>query len=93
MSSVKDKKNKIFGFIAAARIIAGDSKIPGLDALTNAALGSKSGLPKPSVSTSFPSINNNGDPILFLTDLIKSLIGFDALVGGLTDMLTYLNRN
>jgi len=89
MGSVKDKKNKIFGFIAAARLIAGDSKIPGLDALTKSLTGQKTGLPKVTVSTSFPSINNGGDPILFLTDLIKSLIGFDALVVGLTDMLTY----
>lgn len=89
MASVKDKKNKIFGFIAAARLIAGDAKIPGLDALANNLTGQKTGLPKVTVSTSFPSINNGGDPILFLTDLIKSLIGFDALVVGLTDMLTY----
>lgn len=45
------------------------------------------GLPKLKTSSSFPSINNNGDSILFLTDLIKSLVGFEALVSALVDTL------
>jgi hypothetical protein len=45
------------------------------------------GLPQLKTSSSFPSINNNGDSILFLTDLIKSLVGFEALVSALVDTL------
>jgi hypothetical protein len=47
------------------------------------------GLPKLKLSSSFPSVNNSGDRITFLTDLIKSLIGFEALVSSLVDILTY----
>lgn len=46
-------------------------------------------LPKLKLSSSFPSINNNGNSITFLTDLIKSLIGYDALVKSLVDILTF----
>ena len=37
------------------------------------------GLPKLKTNSSFPSINNNGNTITFLCDLIKSLIGYEAL--------------
>lgn len=47
------------------------------------------GLPKLKLSSSFPSINNGGNSITFLTDLIKSLIGYEALVSSLVDMLTH----
>lgn len=47
------------------------------------------GFPKLKLSSSFPSINNGGNPISFLTDLIKSLIGYEALVGTLNDILVY----
>jgi hypothetical protein len=33
--------------------------------------------------------NNNGDVISFLTEMIKTLIGYEALVGTLVDTLTY----
>jgi hypothetical protein len=33
------------------------------------------GMPKFKLDSSFPSINNGSDPIVFLIDLIKSLIG------------------
>lgn len=46
-------------------------------------------MPKLKLSSSFPSINNNGDSITFLTDLIKSLIGYNALVKALVDILTH----
>ena len=46
-------------------------------------------MPKLKLSSSFPSINNNGDSITFLTDLIKSLIGYGALVKALVDILTH----
>jgi hypothetical protein len=46
------------------------------------------GMPKLKNSSSFPSINNNGNTITFLTDLIKSLIGFNELVKSVTDFLT-----
>ena len=46
-------------------------------------------MPTLKLSSSFPSINNNGDSITFLTDLIKSLIGYAALVKALVDILTY----
>jgi hypothetical protein len=45
-------------------------------------------MPKLKLSSSFPSINNNGDSITFLTDLIKSLIGYAALIKALVDILT-----
>lgn len=47
------------------------------------------GFPQLKLSSSFPSINNNGDAILFLTDLIKSLMGYEALVNATTDTLVY----
>jgi hypothetical protein len=45
-------------------------------------------MPKLKLSSSFPSVNNNGDSITFLTDLIKSLIGYAALIKALVDILT-----
>ena len=47
------------------------------------------GFPKLKTSFSFPSINNNGNPITFLTDLIKSLIGYEALVKSVVDILSH----
>jgi hypothetical protein len=47
------------------------------------------GLPKLKLSSSFPSINNGGDSISFLTDLIKSLVGYEALVSAVVDTLTH----
>ncbi len=38
---------------------------------------------------SLPSLNNGKDPIVFLTDLIKSLIGYEALRDSVVDILTY----
>jgi hypothetical protein len=46
------------------------------------------GIPKLKLSSSFPSINNGGNSILFLTDLIKSLIGYEALVETVVNILT-----
>jgi hypothetical protein len=46
------------------------------------------GLPKLKLSSSFPSINNGGNSITFLTDLIKSLIGYEALVETVVNILT-----
>lgn len=45
------------------------------------------GFPKLSSSSSFPSINNKGNSISFLTDLIKVLIGYEALVNAVVDTL------
>ena len=70
MSTIIDKKNKIFGDIAAARTLT-------------------SGLPTLKTTSSLPSINNGGNSISFLTDLIKSLIGFEALLTTIVDILTY----
>ena len=47
------------------------------------------GLPKLKTSSSFPSVNNGGNSILFLTDLIKSLIGYSALVVAIVEILTH----
>lgn len=47
------------------------------------------GLPKLKLSSSFPSINNGGNSITFLTDLIKSLIGYEALVSTLVNTLSH----
>jgi hypothetical protein len=68
--SVVDKKEKIFGNIAAARTLT-------------------DGMPKFKKNSSFPSINNKGDTITFLTDLIKALIGYIALVKAIVDILTH----
>lgn len=46
-------------------------------------------MPQLKLSSSIPSINNNGDSITFLTDLIKSLIGYGALVKSVVDILTH----
>jgi hypothetical protein len=67
--SILDKKQQIFGDIAAFRVLT-------------------EGLPKLKTSSSFPSINNGGNSITFLTDLIKSLIGYDALVSGIVTILS-----
>jgi hypothetical protein len=53
-----------------------------------AAIALTEGLPKLKLSASFPSINNGGNSITFLTDLIKSLIGYEALVTSVVDILT-----
>ena len=47
------------------------------------------GLPTLKNNSSFPSINNNGDSITFLCDLIKSLIGYEELQQTISDTLTY----
>jgi hypothetical protein len=47
------------------------------------------GLPSLKTSSSFPSINNNGDSIAFLCDLIKALIGYDALQETVVTTLVY----
>jgi hypothetical protein len=47
------------------------------------------GLPKLKTTNSFPSINNTGDSIAFLTDLIKSLVGYEELVREFVDILVY----
>lgn len=65
-----DDKSKIFGNIAAARILS-------------------DGLPKLTTNSSFPSINNDGDSIAFLTDLLKSLVGIERLREVIVDTLTY----
>lgn len=47
------------------------------------------GLPKLKTNSSFPSINNKGNSITFLTDLLKALVGFEVLVTVIVDVLTY----
>lgn len=47
------------------------------------------GLPDLNTTSSFPSINNEGNSIMFLSDLIKSLIGYKALEETVTETLTY----
>ena len=47
------------------------------------------GLPKLKLSSSFSSINNSGDVISFLTDLVKTLVGFEALVSSVIDTITH----
>ena len=48
-----------------------------------------SGLPTLKLTSSLQSINNGGNSITFLSDLIKSLIGYEALVESLVDILTH----
>lgn len=47
------------------------------------------GMPQLKLTSSFPSINNDGDTITFLCDLIKSLIGYEALQQTIEDTLVY----
>lgn len=46
-------------------------------------------MPKQKLTSSFASINNNGDSISFLTDLIQSLVGYEALVETIVETLTF----
>jgi hypothetical protein len=46
-------------------------------------------MPKFKLTSSFSSINNNGNSISFLTDLIQSLVGYEALVETIVDTLTF----
>lgn len=47
------------------------------------------GLPKLVTNPSFPSINNSGDGVAFLVDLLKSLVGIEQLREIIVDTLTY----
>lgn len=67
--SILDKKQKIFGKIAAARTLVED-------------------MPKLKLNSSFPSINNKGNVITFLTDLIKSLEGYEELVNTVIETIS-----
>ena len=46
------------------------------------------GLPSLKTTSSMPSVNNGGNSMTFLTDLIKSLIGYSALIEVVVDFLT-----
>jgi hypothetical protein len=81
--SIKDKKQKVFGQIAAAKTLTSD-----LVNLKNQLTGQLSGL-----ISSFPSINNGNDIILFLTDLLKSLVGQKEFINVIVETLTkYLDK-
>jgi len=47
------------------------------------------GLPKLKLTSSMPSINNRTNSIEFLSDLTKSLVGYEALVSNVVDTITY----
>lgn len=47
------------------------------------------GLPKLVTNPSFPSINNDGDGVAFLVDLLKSLVGLEQLREIIVDTLVY----
>jgi hypothetical protein len=46
-------------------------------------------MPKLKLTSSFPSINNKGNSIELLTDLIRALIGYAALVNSVVDILIH----
>jgi hypothetical protein len=71
--AIVDKKKKVFGKIAAAKTLT-ESKVFKL---------------KNKATNALESINNKGDSITFLTDLIKTLIGYAALVKATVDILTH----
>jgi hypothetical protein len=51
------------------------------------------GMPKLKTTSSMPSINNNGNVVAFLTDLIKALDGYEELVDTVIDTITkYLGK-
>ena len=68
--SILNKKQKIFGSIAAARTLT-------------------ESMPSLKLNSSFPSMNNKGNIMIFLTDIIKALIGYGALITAVVDMLTH----
>jgi hypothetical protein len=47
------------------------------------------GLPKLKTNPSFPSINNDGNSIAFLTDMLKSLVGIEKLRDVIVDSLAF----
>lgn len=47
------------------------------------------GLPKLKLTSSFSSVNNSGDVVSFLTDLVKALVGYEALVSAVVDTITH----
>lgn len=47
------------------------------------------GFPKLKTNSSFPSINNNGNSLEFLTDLLKSLVGYEKLRSIVTNILVH----
>lgn len=51
------------------------------------------GLPKLKLNSSFPSINNGGDSVSFLTDLINTLVGYEELIKSVENTLTYSLKN
>lgn len=51
------------------------------------------GMPKLNLGSSFPSINNGGNAVTFLTDLLKTLIGYEKLKKVITDTLTYNSKD
>lgn len=72
--SIKDKKQKVFGEIAAAKTLV-------------------DGLPNLKKINSFPSVNNGNDIILFLSDLVKSLVGQKEFINVIVETLTkYLDK-
>lgn len=50
---------------------------------------SAEGFPQLKVNASFPSINNLGNSMDFLTDLLKSLVGFESLKTVVTNTITH----
>lgn len=50
---------------------------------------SSEGFPQFKLNSSFPSINNGGNSLEFLTDLLKSLIGFESLKNVVVDTVTH----
>lgn len=68
--SILNKKQKIFGSIAAARTLT-------------------ESMPSLKLNSSFPSMNNKGNIMMFLTDIIKALIGYGALIKAVVDILTH----
>lgn len=85
--SLKRNKQKVFSAIAALKLLAGDTTKINTYGLEKINL--KNGMPKLKISASLPSVNNGTDPITFLLDLLKSLVGQEFLLESLTNTLTY----
>ena len=78
--SLQDKKQEIFGQIAAAKTVTqGLPKIPSISSLERTIK---------SFALSKLSVNNTNNPVTFLSNLIKILVGFEQLSSSVQNIIS-----